>query len=170
MQEAASKLEISQEALRALVEIRRVLKSKGIVASDRRYRQAIVLLKAHAYLNQRETVGEDDLFLLEHVLWRDPGERSEIRSVMRSLIQGYEDEAREIVFQARELSEYARRDWSTEELRSRAVVEAHTKIMLLLRKLEAILEKASSQKRPFHSLVGFREELEEIQKGMLETL
>lgn len=170
MQEAVSRLEVSPEALRGLVQIRRVLQSKGIVASDRRYRQAIGLLKAHAYLNQRETVEEDDLFLLEHVLWKDPAERSEIRSVLRGLIQGYEDEAREILFQARELSEYARRDWSTEELRSRAVVEAHTKIMLLSRRLGAILEKARSQKRPAQNLAGFREELEEIQKGMLETL
>jgi MoxR-like ATPase len=170
VQEAVSKLPVSPATLRALVEIRRVLLGKGIVASDRRYRQAIGLLKAHAYLNGRDSVEEDDLFLLEHVLWRDPSERSEIRTVLRSLLQGYEDEARELVFQARELSEYARREWNTEELRSRAVVEAHTKIMFLLRKLEAIVDRARSQKRSVQNLLEFREELEEIQKGMLETL
>jgi MoxR-like ATPase len=170
MQMEASKLAVTASALRALVELRQELTRKGFVASDRRYHQAVGLLKANAYLNGREGVEENDLFFLEHILWKDPAERPEIRGVLRNLLQGYEDDARGLLYQARELREYAERAWSSEELRSRAVVEAHTKIMFLLRKLDQILDEATAAGKSLQNLRLFREELEGLQKGMLETL
>jgi MoxR-like ATPase len=170
MQTEASLMDILPAALRTLARVRQELSGKGIVASDRRYHQSLGLFKANAYLHGRDRVEEEDLFLLEHVLWKDPAERSQIRAVLKSLVQGFEDEARDLLFQARELQEYAKRAWESEDLRARAVVEAHTKIMFLFRRLDQLLEEARLGDKPLATLVMVRDEIEGIQKGMLETL
>ena len=75
---------------------------------------------------------DEDLFLLEHVLWRDPSERAEVRNTIHRLLRGYVDEAKALLYQTRELRDYAHRQWESNELRGRAVVEAHTKIRHIL--------------------------------------
>jgi len=37
-------------------------------------------------------VGDEDVPFLEHVLWRDPAERAVVRTAIRELLRGYEDE------------------------------------------------------------------------------
>src|SRR5439155_7200 len=83
-------------------------------------------LPEDAYLEGRTAVADEDVPFLEHVLWRDPAERPQVRSTIRELLQGYEDEVRVLLYQSRELREYALRSWDTSELRTRAAVEAHT--------------------------------------------
>src|SRR2546427_6888112 len=41
-------------------------------------------------------VKEKDLFFLEHVLWRDPGEQPQVRATIRELLLGYEEEVKEL--------------------------------------------------------------------------
>src|ERR1041385_2126887 len=72
MQSAARALPIPSHIYRAIADIRRELKRKNLEASDRRYRQSLNLLQAHAYLSGEKEVKESDLYFLEHVLWRDP--------------------------------------------------------------------------------------------------
>src|SRR5262249_56666046 len=93
---------------------------KTIISPDRRYTQAIGVLRAHAYLEGRSAVADEDVPFLEHVLWRDPAERAQVRSTIRELLQGYEDEVRVLLYQSRELRDYALRSWDTSELRTRA--------------------------------------------------
>src|SRR3989475_5390064 len=73
----AEALPVPASVLRAIADIRRELGRKSIVASDRRWAQAVGLLRARAYLAGRAAVSEQDLPFLEHVLWRDPAERSQ---------------------------------------------------------------------------------------------
>src|SRR5919109_1694475 len=53
---------------RTVADVRRELGKKNIIASDRRYRQSLSLLQAHAYLGGAREGTEQDLFFLEHVL------------------------------------------------------------------------------------------------------
>ena len=61
--------------LAELTEIRSRLTSAGVLASDRRYRQSLRVLKAAALLEGREQVTHRDLIWLEHMLWNDPEEQ-----------------------------------------------------------------------------------------------
>jgi len=155
---------------RTVTELRRELGRRQIVASDRRYRQAIDLLRAHAYLHGRDHVIEDDVFLLEHVLWREPSEHPEVQNAIHRLLRGYIDDAKALLFQTRELRDYAYRQWESAELKSRAVVEAHTKIRNLLARLESILEEARLAGRPTEPVEDVHAEIMQIQHRMLETL
>ncbi len=155
---------------RALVDLRRELGRAQLVSSDRRYRQALGVLRAYAYLDGRDAVGDDDLRLLEHLLWRDPSERAEVRAAIHRLLRGYVDGARELLYQTRELRDYAHRAWESQELRSRAVVEAHTKIRQILVAVEGLLDEARGAGRPLDAVEAVRAEIESIQHEMLEAL
>jgi MoxR-like ATPase len=141
-----------------------------LVSSDRRYRQAVELLRAHAYLHERAAVTEDDMFFLEHVLWREPSEQPEVRETIQRVLRGYVDDAKALLFQTRELRDYACRQWESHDLRSRAVVEAHTKIRNIIVRVVAIVEDARRAGRPVDQVEAVRAEIETIQQKMLETL
>jgi len=169
-QAEAAALPVPGDVLRAVTDLRRELQRKNIVCSDRRYTQAIGVLRAHAYLEGRSAVADEDVPFLEHVLWRDPAERAQVRSTIRELLQGYEDEVRVLLYQSRELRDYALRSWDTSELRTRAAVEAHTKIRHILGKVDAILSQAQQGGRPLAQVQGLREEIAQIEREMLGRL
>jgi MoxR-like ATPase len=167
MQAETKELIVPTIVLHGIADIRRELQKKNIVASDRRYRQSLRLLQAVAYLNGRTAVAEPDLFFLEHVLWKDPGEREEVHNVIHSLIHGYEDEVQELLFQTRELRDYAERTWENKEQRARAVIEAHTKIRNILAKVEEISQKAGGVGRPLGKIETIKQEIQAIQQQLL---
>lgn len=170
LQEAACRVAVPQHVFRSLADLRRELGRKQIVASDRRYHQTIGLLQAHAFLYGRDSVTETDLFFLEHALWHDPNERDEVRATIHQLLRGYEDEVKALLYQTQELRDYAHRQWENNELRSRALVEAHTKIRNILAKVTSILEQARTVGRPVDTVEAVKEEIETIQQRMLEAL
>ena len=170
LQVESRQVAVPQHVFRALADIRRDLGRKHIVASDRRYHQAMGLLQAHAYLRDATAIGEDDLFFLDNVLWRDPTERNDVHASIHQLLRGYEDEAKALLFQTQELRDYAHRQWENSELRGRAVVEAHTKIRNILAKLASIIEEARTVGRPLDRVEAVKDEIETIQQRMLEAL
>src|SRR5581483_4590903 len=115
----------------------------------------------------RSAVVEDDLMFLEHVLWKDPEERPKVREVLRRLVRGFEEEARELLIQSQELRDYTQRQWESEEMRKRALVEAHTKIANILVKFETLLQEASEAGRAIEGAEAMRSEVREIQQAML---
>jgi MoxR-like ATPase len=167
MQAEAQALTVPAIVLRGLADIRRELQKKNIVASDRRYRQSLSLLQALAYLQGRAAVAESDLFFLEHVLWKDPGEQGEVHTVIHGLIHGYEDEVQELLFQTRELREYAERQWDSKDQQARAVIEAHTKIRHILTKVNEISQKADELGRPTEKVETIKREIQAIQQQLL---
>ncbi len=166
----AAALDVPGHVLRALTDLRRELARKNVVASDRRWTQSVGVLRAHAYLAGRDAVADEDVTFLEHVLWRDPADRAVVRDTIRELLRGYEDEVRVLLYQSRELRDYAFRDWDTSELRTRAAVEAHTKLRSILGKVDAILAQARSGGRPLARVEALKTEIEQIQQEMLARL
>ncbi|MBI2987682.1 MAG: AAA family ATPase [Deltaproteobacteria bacterium] len=168
MQTEAGSVPIPGYIYRTIADIRRELGRKSIVASDRRYRQSLSLLQAHAYLSGEGEVAEKNLFFLEHVLWRDPGEQPQVRDTIRELLLGYEQEVKELLYESREIRDSALRPWKTSDERARALIEVHTKLRNILAKVEQIMEKAKKLGRPLEQVGTIKEEIEEIQKQMLQ--
>ena len=127
-------------------------------------------MRAHALVSGRESVAEDDLTFLEHVLWKDPEERPKVRDAIRRLVKGYEEEARELLIQSEELREYAERGWESEELRNRALIEAHTKIANILIKFDNLMRGAGEEGRPTAGVEAMRGKVKEIQQTMLRRM
>jgi MoxR-like ATPase len=168
MQAETRALAVPTIVVRGIADIRRELQKKNIVASDRRYRQSLSLLQALAYLNGRTAVAESDLFFLEHVLWKDPGERGEVHAVIHGLIHGYEDEVQELLFQARELSEYPERDWENDAQWRGALLEARAKVHRILTKVEEIRQRAEESGRSLGKVETVKKEIQGLER-QLET-
>jgi len=109
-QEAAARVSVPGAVLDMTVQLRQVLSDHGIVASDRRYKESLDLLRAVAFLDGRDEVIEDDLLILQHVLWHDPSQVQEVArlvfAVAEPLLVGIaevEDEALAAVTEARQI-------------------------------------------------------------------
>ena len=143
----AERTAIPARILKTIAELRRELHKEQIIVSDRRWKNALDVLRAHAAVLERDSVTEDDLMFLEHVLWKDPEERPKVRDTIHRMVKGYEEQAREFLIQSQEIMEYAERNWESEELRRRALVEAHTKIANILARFDNLLREAAESGR-----------------------
>lgn len=168
MQAETQALVVPTVVVHGIADIRRELQKKNIVASDRRYRQSLSLLRALAYLSGRTAVVESDLFFLEHVLWKDPGEWGEVHAVIHGLIHGYEDEVQELLFQARELSDYPERDWENDAQWRGALLEARAKVHRILTKVEEIRQRAEESGRSLGKVETVKKEIQGLER-QLET-
>lgn len=81
-QEAAGKIKIAEDIVNALVRLWKELKSQGFVISDRRFRICLRFLKAHAWLEGRTEVAEDDMVILVPLLWTEPEHIKQIRKIV----------------------------------------------------------------------------------------
>jgi MoxR-like ATPase len=167
-QAEARDIAIPSHVFRSIADIRRELNKKNIQASDRRYRQSLPLLQAYAYLEGEKEVYEKHLFLLEHVLWRDPAEHEQVRGAIRELLLGYEEEITELLYESREIRDAALQPDKASEERARALIEFHTKLRNILAKVDQLMDKATRMGRPLDRVTSVRSEIERLQKEMLE--
>jgi len=170
LQDEVAAVEVPAYVYRTIADIRRELARQQIVASDRRYRQSTSVLRARAYLFERTAVTEEDIYFLEHVLWCDPADRAKVAATIRGVLRGYEDEVQVLLYQTRELRDYALRSWEGEDLRSRAAVEAHTKIRNIINRIDEITAEARTVGRPLAKVEAIRAEVKAIQQEMLARL
>ena len=168
--EEAGRLKIPSNILKLLSRIRKELAKKGITPSDRRYKQSVSLLKSRAYLEGRSEVSEDDLRFLENVLWREPGEKAEIQSVIHQSLHGWRDRLRELLIQAKELDAYSKREWESEDMLIKANIEAQTKLKHIGAKLDELVEECRERGKPTGEIKAAGEEIETIQREILDRL
>lgn len=64
-------VDVPEDILEEVANLKAVMKHKGFGASDRRWRASIRLLQACAYLDGRSAVESDDLMVYSDVLWDD---------------------------------------------------------------------------------------------------
>jgi len=168
--EEAGRVKLPSNILKLISRIRKDLAKKGIPPSDRRYKQSVSLLKSRAYLEGRSEVSEDDLRFLENVLWREPGEKAEIQSVIHQSLHGWRDRLRELLIQAKELDAYSRREWESEEMLIKANIEAQTKLKHIGAKLDELVEECRERGKPTDEIKTAGEEIEAIQREILDRL
>ena len=166
----AADVKMPSNILKTISRIRKELGKKGITPSDRRYKQSVALLKARAYLDERSEVTEDDLRLLENILWREPGEKAEIQSVIHQSLHGWRDRLRELLIQAKELDAYSKRGWENEEMLIKANIEAQTKLKHISAKLDELIEECRERGKPVDEIRKAGEEIDSIQRGILDRL
>ncbi|MDG2305779.1 MAG: AAA family ATPase [Candidatus Binatia bacterium] len=164
--EAARAIEIPETVLGHIVELRRDLGEKEVVASDRRYRQSLGLLRGLALLRGHDVVGDEEVLFLEHVLWNDPAEREVVREALRKLVHGHDEEVQELLFQALELKEYAGRGWKSMDEQTQAIIEVETKLRRILVRLDDLERDATAAGREVPRAVQARAEIDAIRRGL----
>ncbi|MEU5519310.1 AAA family ATPase [Streptomyces sp. NPDC047860] len=133
----------------AVVTLRAALRRKELVASDRRWRQAVGLLQASAYLDGRTAVAETDLSVLTHVLWDSPAQRPLVEREVLHLVNPDAKEALDLADTIEELEAQldAMAGQSREALSEWVIKNAHGTLALAGKRLEKLREEAASAGR-----------------------
>ncbi len=103
MQAETEKVALPDEVYIALVNLREILKKENIIASDRRYKQALSLVKANAFLSGRAQAAVDDLAILQHVLWSQPSEHKVVQKLVLSTVNPILSKVQELMDMAQEV-------------------------------------------------------------------
>lgn len=130
-------VEVPDGIVDAVCTLRAALRRKELVSSDRRWRQAVRLLQASAYLDGRPAVSETDLSVLTHVLWDSPTERPTVEREVLTLVNPDAKEALDLSDAIDELETEldAKAGQSREALSEWAINEANKKLARAGKKL-----------------------------------
>lgn len=100
LQQSAAKIQLPSSVIDAIAQLRRDLMAKGIRLSDRRWGKTHGVLRAHALLEGRGSIEEDDLIVLKHVLWSSPDQQSEVSRLCARIGNPINGKATELTDQA----------------------------------------------------------------------
>lgn len=100
----ADAIALPDDVRRALFNLRGVLASDGIKASDRRWVQLCAVLRANAWLDGATEVDSMHFDILRHALWREPKDAPKVASVIAKTANPKLAEATEIHDAAMELA------------------------------------------------------------------
>ena len=103
-QAEVAKVAITDETIDALIEIRDACKGEGIIASDRRWKKALKIVQAVAYMAGEKKTSPEDLSVLIDSLWREPKDRPKVARLVGKLADPVGAQAAEILDAARETS------------------------------------------------------------------
>jgi MoxR-like ATPase len=133
----------------AVCTLRAALRRKELVASDRRWRQAVRLLQASAYLQGRPAVAETDLSMLTHVLWDSPAQRPTVEREVLHLVNPDAKEALGLADTIDELEAQldAMAGQSREALSEWVIKNAHGKLAVAGKRLETLRTEAANAGR-----------------------
>jgi MoxR-like ATPase len=104
-QKDTSVVKITDATVDAVIAIREACAAEGIIASDRRWKKALKLLQAAAYLAGAKETCPEDAALLTDSLWREPKERSKVARLVGKLADPVGSQAAEILDAARETAQ-----------------------------------------------------------------
>jgi MoxR-like ATPase len=102
MQAEVAKVPVTDDTVEGLITIRDACKAEGIIASDRRWKKALKLVKAAAYVAGEKKTTPEDLAILVDSLWREPKDRPKVARLVGKLADPVGAQAAEILDAARE--------------------------------------------------------------------
>jgi len=97
-------VKVTDETVDALLAIRDACRAEGIVASDRRWKKSLGIVRASAWLAGEKKTSPEDLSILVDSLWRDPKDRPKVGRIVGALSDPASMQAVEILDAAREIS------------------------------------------------------------------
>lgn len=147
--ESVPAVDLPEVVVDAVCTLRAALRRKELVASDRRWRQAVGLLQASAYLDGRPAVAVSDLAVLTHVLWDSPAERPTVEREVLHLVNPDAKEALDLADTVEELEAQldAMAGQSREALSEWVITKAHSRLATAGQRLEKLREEAAGAGR-----------------------
>jgi MoxR-like ATPase len=101
-QAEVTKVAVTDQTIEALIQIRDACKAEGIIASDRRWKKALKIVQAVAWMAGEKKTSPEDLSILVDSLWRDPKDRPKVARLVGKLADPVGAQAAEILDAARE--------------------------------------------------------------------
>ena len=81
-QQEVTQVKGTTEVLQKIVELRHACSNEGVRPSQRRWKKALAIIKARAWLDGLPETDIEAMTCLTHVLWRDPKERKTVERIV----------------------------------------------------------------------------------------
>lgn len=94
---AVASLPMPEDSARTLYKLRQALVKDGITASDRRWRRAVGLARACAWMSDETAVYDDHFGVLSHVLWSEPEQQSKVQEHVAQVTESVAIEASRVL-------------------------------------------------------------------------
>ena len=151
LQQSAAAITVPATTIDLIEQLRKDLMQKGIFISDRRWGQTLDVLRAHALLEGRPTVTDDDLVFLKHSLWQTPEQQSDIGKLIARLGNPLHAKAVDLGDQASSVYQdgmESHKSAADNDKKIAAAIEANSKLKSIGNKLQELREQASAQGKP----------------------
>jgi MoxR-like ATPase len=136
-QAAAGKLTVAEATIRAVVDIRRSLAEEHIVPSDRRFREAMRVVRAAAWLDGDDCARPEHLWCLRDICWHDPAQIPTVNRVIDEVLEPILTGMDRLMRDIRQIDDQIRPE-ADETKRKMLAVELHDKIMRADSELQAL--------------------------------
>ncbi|MGB9661365.1 MAG: AAA family ATPase [Moorellaceae bacterium] len=123
--------------------LRQKMMELNIPVSDRRWKQSLDLVRAHAWLEGRAQAQEDDLEILAAALWQEPEQITQVRQAIMALANPLDQEAQDLLDQAMEVWQQAMQ--ASDEKATAAGAEANAKLKKIAKRLEELQREAQAK-------------------------
>ena len=116
-----SNISVSEDIVSLLIELRNKLSTAipgsdnsrlAMPVTDRMFRFSMRILKAEAWINGRSEVLEDDVEVLQHVLWSDPTDKSKVYSKILEVINPEKDKVMQLYYDSEDLYDKLKKETS----------------------------------------------------------
>jgi MoxR-like ATPase len=117
-----NRISIDESIVSLIIELRNKLSTKipgknkttlAVNVTDRMFRLATRILKAEAWLNGASSVVEDDLEILQNVLWSDPTDKLKVYSSILEVINPEKDKVMQLYYDSEDLYNKLQTETST---------------------------------------------------------
>ena len=138
----------------AVCTLRAALRRQELVCSDRRWKQAVRLLQASAWLDGRPEVADTDLAVLTAVLWDSTAQRPGVEREVLQLVNPGAKEALDLLDAVEELEAQldSKAGQSRESLSEWAIREANSKLAKAARRLQEMHAESAAAGRSVATL------------------
>src|SRR6266851_2647148 len=138
----------------AVCTLRAALRRQELVCSDRRWKQAVRLLQASAYLDGRQAVQATDLAVLTAVLWDSTAQRPAVEREVLQLVNPDARQALDLLDAVEELEAQldSKAGQSRESLSEWAIREANSKLAKAARRLQEMHAESAAAGRSVATL------------------
>lgn len=168
VQQQAEQVNITDDIVNALVRLWKELRSQGFIISDRRFRNCLRFLKAHAWLEGRSAVAEDDMAILAHMLWTDPEQIKQIKKIVLGFANPLVVKANEIFDGAFELSAKLKATPDGTE-RTTLATEANHKLKTAQKMLDGLVKQAKAEGKATNKIVMRLAEIKAMNEEVVNT-
>jgi MoxR-like ATPase len=165
---------VTTGTVEALANVRDMLNAEGIVSSDRRWKQALKLCKAFAWLEGYSETSAEDLQPLADALWSEPKNRPLVAAILGKVSDPAAHEAQVIVDAAKEIVQGLRKPGA--DFDKAKVQAASMRALSQFKEQHSALQKLSKRAGPRAAkyLAAAEQEIksmhEELAQGMAEAL
>jgi MoxR-like ATPase len=147
------------------------LKVENIQVSDRRFAGEWLqtALKARAVLNGRDEVIEEDLYVLEHILWSNKADIAPIKMLIAKAINPVIANIQQLIRQADSIQQSVKTLDAKKPNEMPQIQEALTKLIKIVREAQDVMEKNVFDKQTEGQIVKAIQRIKKIHKDMVET-